>query len=214
MRPTVYSGIVCSGCSNHGVCQLPNGTCLCDSGFSGPDCNSGPSATPAMPVPFSEGFDALPAGWTVEGGAIVTNAQNPCRSSTGTSLLFATNRTRRLTSPPIAVGSSALLQFDIRLGDGVADSFSQPQECKDPTADTRTGIVLSYSINDGVTFNKIALLSSLTTLQTKMFPIPSAAANNAVIFQWWQPLDFPGNASYWVSLKKKRKEEKKRKKKD
>ena len=37
-----YHSIPCPGditCSNQGICNTTSGTCLCDSGFNGPDCS-------------------------------------------------------------------------------------------------------------------------------------------------------------------------------
>ncbi|KAL8563520.1 hypothetical protein ACOMHN_064345 [Nucella lapillus] len=191
----VYVGMACMDhCRGHGSC-LGGMACLCDAGHSGPTC------VPDSPLPtyLKEDFyltdiilprrgDVLPGlvldtsgdlnedVWEVWGGG--RRSLQCGEVFTGTSLLQATPGDRELTTLPLDLTHTSMVQFFAKLGCGLSVEGMSPP------------VFLQYSIDGGVHWISIEQFDFSADSNVPSYlsiHLPPHARTNATQVRWWQP---------------------------
>uniref|UniRef100_W5NEI9 Reelin n=1 Tax=Lepisosteus oculatus TaxID=7918 RepID=W5NEI9_LEPOC len=187
----IYIGQQCpSMCQGHGWCN--HGTCRCDEGFSGPDCQ--PSThLPSSVMSDFESQSSLHSAWKeVIGGQVVTPEQGCGVVSAGSSLYFSKAGRRQLVSWDLDTEWVEFVQFYLRVGGDWA-------ECNH--ADSREeGVLLQYSNNGGISWGLIAEMyfTDFTKPRFVHYEIPSSAKTPCTRFRWWQPLHSGEGYDQWA----------------
>uniref|UniRef100_A0A3P9PRW9 Reelin n=1 Tax=Poecilia reticulata TaxID=8081 RepID=A0A3P9PRW9_POERE len=183
----VYIGPQCQDmCNGHGVCV--SGThCVCDPGFSGPDCSVPETPNPDFLKEDFEGAVDAEHFTLLSGG-------KPSRKcgimSSGNHLFFSEDGLRMLVTNDMDLSNARFVQFFLRLGCGKAapDPRSQP-------------VLLQFSVDGGLTWGLLQeFLFSNTSNQARLvaLEIPLRARTPATRLRWWQPSENGHFYSPWV----------------
>uniref|UniRef100_A0A3Q2U7U2 Reelin n=1 Tax=Fundulus heteroclitus TaxID=8078 RepID=A0A3Q2U7U2_FUNHE len=181
----VYIGPQCQDmCNGHGACV--SGThCVCDPGFSGPDCSLPDTPNPDF---LKEDFEVDAEHFTLLSGG------KPSRKcgimSSGNHLFFSEDGLRMLVTSDMDLSNARFVQFFLRLGCGKAapDPRSQP-------------VLLQFSVDGGLTWGLLQeFLFSNTSNQARLvaLEIPLRARTSATRLRWWQPSENGHFYSPWV----------------
>uniref|UniRef100_A0A3B3X817 Reelin n=1 Tax=Poecilia mexicana TaxID=48701 RepID=A0A3B3X817_9TELE len=179
----VYIGPQCQDmCNGHGVCV--SGThCVCDPGFSGPDCSAPETPNPDF---LKEDFEG-----TKESSYFGGKPSRKCGiMSSGNHLFFSEDGLRMLVTNDMDLSNARFVQFFLRLGCGKAapDPRSQP-------------VLLQFSVDGGLTWGLLQeFLFSNTSNQARLvaLEIPLRARTPATRLRWWQPSENGHFYSPWV----------------
>uniref|UniRef100_A0A3Q2DRU9 Reelin n=1 Tax=Cyprinodon variegatus TaxID=28743 RepID=A0A3Q2DRU9_CYPVA len=179
----VYIGPQCQDmCNGHGACV--SGThCVCDPGFSGPDCSLPDTPNPDF---LKEDFEG-----TKESSCFGGKPSRKCGiMSSGNHLFFSEDGLRMLVTNDMDLSNARFVQFFLRLGCGKAapDPRSQP-------------VLLQFSVDGGLTWGLLQeFLFSNTSNQARLvaLEIPLRARTTATRLRWWQPSENGHFYSPWV----------------
>ncbi|KAI1888402.1 hypothetical protein AGOR_G00184780 [Albula goreensis] len=170
-----YIGPACEGhCGGHGDCL--DQRCLCDPGFSGPNCYAS--------TPLRERFDweGTPGSqWQVlEGG-------RPCTDCgvlvEGTALYFGGAEARQAVTVDLDLRGAKFVEYWARIG-----SKDNMTMCHRPTC-RKEGVLLDYSTDGGVSWTLLHEMDYLkyVSVRRDYIVLPEGALTNATRLRWWQP---------------------------
>ncbi|KAJ8391092.1 hypothetical protein AAFF_G00097130 [Aldrovandia affinis] len=174
-----YIGPACEGhCGGHGDCL--DQRCLCDPGFSGPNCY----ASSPLRASLKERFDweGTPgAQWQIlEGG-------RPCTDCgvlvEGTALYFSGSDARQAITVDLDLRGAKFVEYWARIG-----SKDNMTMCHRPTC-RREGVLLDYSTDGGVSWILLHEMDYLkyVSVRRDYIVLPEGALSNATRLRWWQP---------------------------
>eukprot|EP00117_Sycon_ciliatum_P026128 scpid3764/ scgid21521/ Neurogenic locus Notch protein; Processed neurogenic locus Notch protein len=195
----VYIGAPCPNhCSGHGTCTAsPSPTCVCDSGYSGTDCNTAATARLQLISDDFESGALSAATWQlVQGGKIVsaTTSASCGVISSGNNLYFSGAGLRQAVTVDMdttAVDSS--IMFYLRQG-----SSGRLTSCETSTL-TSDYLLLQYSKNGGTTWTTLRVFTNdfLTPKQFNM-TLPSGAKSVNTRFRLYQVGVQPNGQNQWA----------------
>ncbi|XP_068578627.1 reelin-like isoform X1 [Cebidichthys violaceus] len=174
-----YIGPACGGhCGGHGDCL--DQRCLCDPGFTGPNCYA---STP-LKASLKERFDwegaAGPQWQVLEGG-------RPCTDCgvlvEGTALYFGGADARQAVTADLDLRGAKFVEYWARIG-----SEDNMTMCHRPTC-RKEGVLLDYSTDGGVSWTLLHEMDYLkyVSVRRDYIVLPEGALTNATRLRWWQP---------------------------
>lgn len=175
-----------NACDGHGT--FVNGSCVCDAGYA----STGASCTPAgriQPLEVRENFNdqVSPALWSKLLGGTPVPASNACGYiGDGLALRFSGQGTRLLETVGLNLTSAHFVQYLVRLG-----SSRSTSSCRTPSISE--GIVLSYSVDGGLTWRRLENFFSTGQVDPtrRLVALPPSARTINTRLQWWQPSHTP-----------------------
>ncbi|XP_077424138.1 reelin isoform X2 [Vanacampus margaritifer] len=174
-----YIGPACeSHCGGHGDCL--DQRCLCDPGFTGPNCY----ASTVLKASLKERFDwegaAGPHWQVLEGG-------RPCTDCgvlvEGTALYFGGADARQAVTADLDLRGAKFVEYWARIG-----SETNMSMCHRPTC-RKEGVLLDYSTDGGVSWILLHEMDYLkyVSVRRDYIVLPEGALTNATRLRWWQP---------------------------
>jgi reelin len=192
----LYIGDKCTqGCYTHGSCL--NSTCVCDAGYTLNKQNGACQLTSTLVSEVREQFedDLSIALWSPAfGGAPAFGVCGTLAS--GRSMQFTLNANRMLQTADLNLVHAQFVQFVLQHGhDATISTFPS---CFAPSQ-ANAGIVVSYSIDGGVTMRTLRTYSGFIHRRASPISIelPLAARTTAARIIWWQPLH-GATSDHWV----------------
>ncbi|XP_023204313.1 reelin isoform X1 [Xiphophorus maculatus] len=175
----LYIGPPCDGhCGGHGDCL--DQRCICDPGFTGPNC----FASTALKASLKERFDweggAGPQWQVLEGG-------KPCTDCgvlvEGTALYFGGADARQAVTADLDLRGAKFVEYWARIG-----SDDNMTMCHRPTC-RKEGVLLDYSTDGGVSWTLLHEMDYLkyVSVRRDYIVLPEVALTNATRLRWWQP---------------------------
>ncbi|KAF8766780.1 Reelin like protein [Argiope bruennichi] len=198
----VYIGEACpSMCHGKGICV--QGKCQCDLGFSGADCKPSRNLITAriLPTTFLDSFEnGLSADlWeVVKGGWISQECGSLAPHGGGKHLYMGECGRRAIVTKELDASLASKLMFVLRIG--TEERFSQCHiNLLHPSASDKS-VILQYSINDGISWEFIALHSAMDFKKPRrlVYEIPEPAKVYGVRFRWWQPFHEGRGYDQWA----------------
>jgi len=190
----LFIGSSCGqGCNGRGSCG--NDGCTCDAGSK---LVGDSSCVPDGPFlkQLSDDFNSASINetlWSSVVGGSLTSGDKGCGVlSDGNSLHFDGQFERQLITVDMDLTSATFVEYNIQLGDQVADS-SNPN-CRDPT--TSEGVVLAFSTDNGVSWTKFDAVTSARAKVFRSVSLPTDARVPGVKLMWWQPVHEESVAGY------------------
>ncbi|XP_048861285.1 reelin-like [Brienomyrus brachyistius] len=174
-----YIGPECEDhCGGHGDCL--NRRCLCDHGFSGPNCHSGSSLRTSLKERF-EWVDTPGHQWQiVEGG-------RPCTDCgvlvEGMALYFGGGNTRQAITVDLDLRGAKFVEYWARIGSQNNMSLCHRATCRSE------GVLLDFSTDGGVSWTLLHEMDYLKYVSGRRdyITLPEEALSNATRLRWWQP---------------------------
>ncbi|XP_076339324.1 reelin-like [Tachypleus tridentatus] len=198
----VYIGEKCPNlCNGRGSCV--DGSCVCDDGFSGEDCQPIKAAFGAHGFPsslmddFEEGLK-LDVWLYIDGGRLGKECGPLAPHGHGHHLYFDGCGIRQAVTRELDTASTSKIMFVLRIG-SAEETSSCHINLKSHTA-TDKGVLLQYSVDNGVNWQVIAYHLPPDFLQPRrlVYTIPEEARVYGTKIRWWQPVhDGPGT-DQWV----------------
>ncbi|XP_058607158.1 reelin isoform X3 [Onychostoma macrolepis] len=175
-----YIGPACENhCGGHGDCLDQH--CLCDPGFTGPNCYA---STTLKQASLKERFDwdgARGPQWQMlEGGYPCTD----CRVLVeGTALYFNGAEARQAVTSDLDLRGAKFVEYWAKIG-----SEENVTLCHRPTC-RKEGVLLDYSIDGGVSWTLLHEMDYLKYISVRRdyIVLPETALTNATRLRWWQP---------------------------
>ncbi|XP_042898138.1 reelin isoform X2 [Parasteatoda tepidariorum] len=198
----VYIGEACpSLCHGKGVCI--KGKCHCDLGYSGNDCKPSRTLTAAriLPTTFLDSFEnGLSADlWElVKGGWINQECGSLAPHGGGKHMYMGECGKREIVTKELDASTASKLMFVLRIG--TEEGFSQCHVNLQHPLSSDKSVILQYSINDGISWEFIALHSAMDFKKPRrlVYEIPEAAKVYGVRFRWWQPFHEGRGYDQWA----------------
>ncbi|GIY36220.1 reelin [Caerostris darwini] len=198
----VYVGETCpSMCHGKGICV--NGQCQCNLGFSGNDCKPSRSLTTSriLPTTFLDSFEnGLSADlWeVVKGGWISQECGSLAPHGGGKHLYMGECGRREIVTKELDTSLASKLMFVLRIG--TEEGFSQCHINLLHPSSSDKSVILQYSINDGISWEFIALHSAMDFKKPRrlVYEIPEPAKVYGVRFRWWQPFHEGRGYDQWA----------------
>ncbi|XP_057204020.1 reelin isoform X1 [Triplophysa rosa] len=182
-----YIGPACENhCGGHGDCL--DQQCLCDPGFTGPNCYA---STTLKQASLKERFDwdgVRGAQWQLlEGGYPCTDCGVLVE---GTALYFNGADARQAVTKDLDLRGAKFVEYWARIG-----SEENITLCHRPTC-RKEGVLLDYSIDGGVSWTLLHEMDYLkyVSVRRDYIMLPERALTNATRLRWWQPF------SLWSGL--------------
>ncbi|XP_054717283.1 reelin-like [Uloborus diversus] len=198
----VYIGEACPAlCHGKGLCV--KGKCQCEPGFTGPDCQPLRSLinSHSLPTTFLDSFEngLLADLWEIaKGGWIGQECGSLAPHGGGKHLYMGECGRREIVTKELDASVASKLMFVLRIG--TEEGFSQCHiNLQHPSASDKS-VVLQYSINDGISWEFMALHSAMDFKQPRrlVYEIPEAARIYGVRFRWWQPFHEGRGYDQWA----------------
>ncbi|XP_064117876.1 LOW QUALITY PROTEIN: reelin-like [Macrobrachium nipponense] len=196
----VYIGEACpEHCHGHGDCV--NGRCICDTGFTGDFCEPVPSRTSPLPTSLIDGFEAgSKVNWLrVTGGGIGLGCNSLSPYGHGKHLYFSACGTRQAITKELDTRRASKIMFVLRIGSqdktpSCHVDLSNPQRALDK------GIILQYTINNGVTWTTINVHDPVDFGKARRvaYSLPYEARRYGLQLRWWQPYHDGANRDQWA----------------
>ncbi|GBN96133.1 Reelin [Araneus ventricosus] len=198
----VYIGEACpSMCHGKGICV--QGKCQCDLGFSGADCKPSRNLIAAriLPTTFLDSFEnGLSADlWeVVKGGWISQECGSLAPHGGGKHLYMGECGRRETVTKELDASLAIKLMFVLRIG--TEEGFSQCHINLLHPSSSDKSVILQYSINDGISWEFIALHSAMDFKKPRrlVYEIPEPAKVYGVRFRWWQPFHEGRGYDQWA----------------
>ncbi len=149
-------------------------------------CNGGSTTLFASTDYVSENFDASFGQMIVNGGAIAST----CGSLSGNALYF-NGSLRDATTPTLNISSGGTITFYLKIANSIA-----PCEA----AESTDGVILSYSVDGGNTWQNIATYApgAFNNFTMVSLPIPTLALTSNTKFRWSQPSNSGAGFDNWA----------------
>ncbi|XP_062860161.1 reelin [Trichomycterus rosablanca] len=174
-----YIGPACENhCGGHGDCVDRH--CLCDSGFSGPNCY----VTLVLEEFLKERFEWQgahgPQWQVVEGG-------HPCNNCgalvEGMGLYFRGANARQAITADLDLRGAKFVQYWAKIGSEDNMTLCQRPNCR------KEGVLLDYSTDGGVSWTLLHEMDYLkyVSVRRDYIKLPEGALTNATRLRWWQP---------------------------
>uniref|UniRef100_A0AAR2KU63 Reelin n=1 Tax=Pygocentrus nattereri TaxID=42514 RepID=A0AAR2KU63_PYGNA len=174
-----YIGPACKNhCRGHGDCL--DQRCLCDPGFSGPNCYASSVLKPSLKERFEwQGIHG--SQWQVlEGG-------HPCVDCgvlvEGKALYFNGANARQAVTADLDLRGAKFVEYWAKIG-----SEGNMSLCHRPTC-RKEGVLLDYSTDGGVSWTLLHEMDYLkyVSVRRDYIILPEGALTNATRLRWWQP---------------------------
>ncbi|MBN3305955.1 RELN protein, partial [Amia calva] len=174
-----YIGPACpTHCSGHGDCL--DQRCLCDPGYSGPQCYLSSALRTSLKERFDwEGTEG-PQWQRVEGG-------HPCVDcgvlAEGTALYFGGATARQAVTKDLDLRGAKFVEYWARIG-----SEDNMTTCHRPAC-RKEGVLLDYSTDGGVSWTLLHEMDYLkyVAVRRDYIELPPGALSNVTRLRWWQP---------------------------
>uniref|UniRef100_A0A8C9VAA0 Reelin n=1 Tax=Scleropages formosus TaxID=113540 RepID=A0A8C9VAA0_SCLFO len=174
-----YIGPACEGhCGGHGDCL--DQRCLCDPGFSGPNCYASMPLRTSLKERFDWTDSPGPQWGVLEGG-------RPCTDCgvlvEGTALYFGGANARQAVTADLDLRGAKFVEYWARIG-----SQDNITTCQRPTC-RKEGVLLDFSTDGGVSWTLLHEMDYLKYVSARRdyILLPEAALTNATRLRWWQP---------------------------
>ncbi|KAG5845891.1 hypothetical protein ANANG_G00143990 [Anguilla anguilla] len=174
-----YIGPSCEGhCGGHGDCL--DQRCLCDPGFSGPNCYASSPLRASLKERFDWEGTPGPQWQILEGG-------RPCTDCgvlvEGTALYFGGADARQAVTVDMDLRGAKFVEYWARIG-----STDNMTMCHRPTC-RKEGVLLDYSTDGGVSWTLLHEMDYLkyVSVRRDYIVLPEGALSNATRLRWWQP---------------------------
>ncbi|XP_034983283.2 reelin isoform X2 [Zootoca vivipara] len=174
-----YLGPGCvDNCRGHGDCL--KGQCVCDPGFSGPNCY----LTQTLKTFLKERFDneeIRPDLWmSLEGG---TACMECGILAEDTALYFGGTTVRQAVTQDLDLRGAKFLQYWGRIG-----SENNMTTCHRPTC-RKEGVLLDYSTDGGISWTLLHEMDyqKYISIRHDYILLPEDALTNTTRLRWWQP---------------------------
>ncbi|XP_052779173.1 reelin-like isoform X2 [Mya arenaria] len=176
----LYIGQQCPNmCHGHGQCN--EGTCICDEGYEGTDCQPATHLNDKMLADFGIRYEPDHDFEHVRGGKVVHSNQGCGTIHSDESMYFFDNGVRELITKDMDTRRSDYLQFYLRVGGGGADCNGGEHRSH--------GVIVQYSNNGGVTWTLLDELEGTMYGKPRLVSndLPPEARTPSTRFRWWQP---------------------------
>uniref|UniRef100_H3DF31 Reelin n=1 Tax=Tetraodon nigroviridis TaxID=99883 RepID=H3DF31_TETNG len=174
-----YIGPACeSHCGGHGDCL--DQRCLCDPGFTGPNCYASSTLKASLKERFDWEGTSSPQWQVLEGG-------RPCTDCgvlvEGTALYFGGADARHAVTADLDLRGAKFVEYWARIG-----SEDNMTLCHRPTC-RKEGVLLDYSTDGGVSWTLLHEMDYLkyVSVRRDYIVLPEGALTNATRLRWWQP---------------------------
>ncbi|KAK7028232.1 hypothetical protein SK128_005959 [Halocaridina rubra] len=196
----VYVGDPCpEHCHGHGDCLAAQ--CVCDEGFIGESCLPVPSASSPLPTSLVDGFEAgIEANWLeISGGGVGLGCNSLAPYGHGKHLYFSGCGTRHAITKDMDARRASKIMFVLRIG-----SHDNTPSCYvnlgDPQRALDKGVILQYTINNGIIWNTINVHDPLDFRKARRvaYSLPYEAKRYGIQLRWWQPDHDGTNTDHWA----------------
>uniref|UniRef100_A0A3B3T8V8 Reelin n=1 Tax=Paramormyrops kingsleyae TaxID=1676925 RepID=A0A3B3T8V8_9TELE len=174
-----YIGPECEDhCGGHGDCL--DRRCLCDHGFTGPNCHSSSSLKTSLKERF-EWVDTPGHQWQiVEGG-------RPCTDCgvlvEGMALYFGGDNARQAITVDLDLRGAKFVEYWAKIGSQNNMTMCHRATCRSE------GVLLDFSTDGGVSWTLLHEMDYLKYVSARRdyIALPVEALTNATRLRWWQP---------------------------